>query len=339
MRKILITAVLLLSVPGFVWAQKKEVVHKKESKEKVRKTSVLRPGEGEKLIPISRQQAEILVTELVTAALERDSIESQRELDALVMRTKIEALKRKMIDEALAKSYSGHLEARLDRLERLLLLMVANNSKLPPQVLQTLILPESGAAPAVLPSSAPVIVNTAPQPPRSVVEPPILREESRMKPQTALPLVEERVSAPASPQDQRAAKVELTIDAKNLPKDTIVEYIQVAQARTPRISHKIFFPVGSDKISGEYETALKQVIVYLETYPDQRIRLNGYASPEGNLAKNNALSAKRVEAVKRYLMDKGIAPYRIDAYMGGIDSVTSSPAQARRVDIASIDND
>ncbi|MDO4790327.1 MAG: OmpA family protein [Porphyromonas sp.] len=325
MKKILITAILLLSVPGFVWAQKKGATQKCSSKEKTQQRSVLRQGEGEKLIPISREQAEILVTELVTAALERDSIEAQRELDDLVMRTKVEALKRKMIDEALAKSYSGHLEARLDRLERLLLLMLANNSKLPPQVLQTLILPESGSAPAVLPSSSPIIVNTPPPAPRPAIEAPRFREE--------------KAATPAPIQEQKPAKVELMIDAKNLPKDTIVEYIEVAQARMPRISHRVFFAVGSDKVSEESKTALDQVVVYLETYPNQRIRLNGYASPEGNLAKNNALSAKRVEAVKRYLMEKGIDGSRIETRTGGIDSVSATPAQARRVDIVSIDND
>ncbi len=164
MKKIIITTVFLLSLPLFVVARQIREGEKTLNKDTVQRQSVLRAGEKDKLIPVSREQAEVLVTRLVSALLEADSLEKQRELDELVLHTKMEALKRKLIDEALARRYNAGLEARLDRLERLLLLLLANNSNIPTDVLQTILSPQDKtmAAPKLQPLSTDTISPAVP---------------------------------------------------------------------------------------------------------------------------------------------------------------------------------
>ncbi len=164
MKKIIITTVFLLSLPLFVVARQTREGERTLNKDTVRRQSVLRAGEKDKLIPLSREQAEVLVAELVSTLLEADSLERQRELDELVMRTKMEALKRKLLDEALARRYNAGLEARLDRLERLLILLLVNNSNIPTDVLQTILSPQDKtmAAPMLQPLSTDTISPAVP---------------------------------------------------------------------------------------------------------------------------------------------------------------------------------
>ena len=160
MKKIFIIATFLLSLPLLAIARQTDGGETSRP-DTLRRQSLLSAGDKDRLIPVSREQAEILVTKLVTAALEADSIDRQRELDELVMRTKMEALKRKLIDEALARRYNAGLEQRLDRLEKLLMLQLVNNANVPADVLQTLLAPQTNTtAPVVLQPIAPAEPDT-----------------------------------------------------------------------------------------------------------------------------------------------------------------------------------
>lgn len=140
MKKIFIITVFLLSLPLLAVSQQTTNGRDVPDKDTIKRQSVLRVGEKDRIIPVSREQAEVLVTEMVSAMLEADSLEKKRDMDELVMRTKLEVLKRKLIDEALARRYNAGLEARLDRLERILMLQVASNTNVPPEVLQSIFL-------------------------------------------------------------------------------------------------------------------------------------------------------------------------------------------------------
>lgn len=160
MKKMFMIATFLLSLPLLAMAQQTDG-GETSRRDTLRRQSLLSAGDKDRLIPVSREQAEILVTKLVTAALEADAIDRQRELDELVMRTKMEALKRKLVDEALARRYNAGLEQRLDRLERLMMLQLVNNSNIPADVLQTLLAPQTNTtAPVVLQPVAPAEPDT-----------------------------------------------------------------------------------------------------------------------------------------------------------------------------------
>ena len=70
------------------------------------------------------------------------------------------------------------------------------------------------------------------------------------------------------------------------------------------------------------------------TGPALTVELGGYTDPRGALDYNYALSQRRVDAVRRFLMDKGIQLARIQAASLGPISGTDVPdAKKRRVTV------
>lgn len=75
------------------------------------------------------------------------------------------------------------------------------------------------------------------------------------------------------------------------------------------VPHAVFFRANSTHISATQEHALELVAQAMQQYPDARLVVRGYASPEGDEIKNGKLSQRRAEAVARLLIRR----YHIDA--------------------------
>ncbi|HEY7726455.1 MAG TPA: OmpA family protein [Anaeromyxobacteraceae bacterium] len=58
---------------------------------------------------------------------------------------------------------------------------------------------------------------------------------------------------------------------------------------------------------------LDQVVQVLTDYPKMKVRIEGHTDSVGGEAKNLTLSQRRADAVKAYLVKKGIAPERLEA--------------------------
>lgn len=87
-------------------------------------------------------------------------------------------------------------------------------------------------------------------------------------------------------------------------------------------------------LSDAAQTALLQVIRELQENPNLTVQLEGYADPRGPRDYNVVLSQRRVEAVRRYLVEKGTELPRIHQIGLGPLPVGNSPAEyakARRV--------
>lgn len=115
--------------------------------------------------------------------------------------------------------------------------------------------------------------------------------------------------------------------------DTIVEIVE--QPENPNMLQRwqVFFGVGQSKLSAESQQTLDRAIQALNYRTTTKVTLTGYASPEGNADRNDLLSLRRSRAVRTYLLNHGITPDRIESVAGGVDHQAEERVSARRVDI------
>lgn len=115
--------------------------------------------------------------------------------------------------------------------------------------------------------------------------------------------------------------------------DTIVEIVE--QPENPNMLERwqVFFGVGQSKLSAESQQTLDRAIQALNYRTTTKVTLTGYASPEGNADRNDLLSLRRSRAVRTYLLNHGITPDRIESVAGGVDHQADERVSARRVDV------
>lgn len=73
----------------------------------------------------------------------------------------------------------------------------------------------------------------------------------------------------------------------------------------------LIFSRGSDVITESSYTELDNLVTYLESRPSLIIQLEGHTDFAGNAEANMALSQARVDAVKEYLIGKGVKKNRV----------------------------
>jgi outer membrane protein OmpA-like peptidoglycan-associated protein len=84
------------------------------------------------------------------------------------------------------------------------------------------------------------------------------------------------------------------------------------------------FAQGSANFSKLNRSLIKRINTYLAKNPSTSVNVNGYASSDGTLAINQAISQARADAFKQYLVGKNIAANRIEAVGKGIDNPIAS---------------
>jgi len=101
----------------------------------------------------------------------------------------------------------------------------------------------------------------------------------------------------------------------------------------------IFFKQNSNALSEKAIIKLDQVFEILIKNPHTKIKLNGYSDSIGSASYNEMISEIRANAVKSYLIGKGIAPFRMTAFGHGSQKFIASNKSAagrhlnRRVEI------
>jgi outer membrane protein OmpA-like peptidoglycan-associated protein len=98
-------------------------------------------------------------------------------------------------------------------------------------------------------------------------------------------------------------------------------------------SLEVFFAPDSSDLNDVAQTALAGVARNMEENPSLTVELGGYTDRRGALDYNYGLSQRRVNAVRRFLMDKGIQLGRIQAASLGPATEAISDAKKRRVTI------
>lgn len=95
----------------------------------------------------------------------------------------------------------------------------------------------------------------------------------------------------------------------------------------------IYFRVSSVAIGASGEKKLREAADFLRRYPEARVQISGYASPDGTRGYNLRLSQRRKQSVMHRLQQLGVSASRLIAEPGGISSASIGRDRGRRVDI------
>jgi OOP family OmpA-OmpF porin len=82
----------------------------------------------------------------------------------------------------------------------------------------------------------------------------------------------------------------------------------------------IYFDFNKDTIRKNSAPTLDAAAKIFQDFPDLRVEITGHADGIGSREYNVQLSERRAEAVKRYLVEKGVAPARITTRGAGPDA-------------------
>jgi outer membrane protein OmpA-like peptidoglycan-associated protein len=107
-----------------------------------------------------------------------------------------------------------------------------------------------------------------------------------------------------------------------------------------RYNHKtvdtveVYFGFDQAELSDGAQTALLSVAKELEASPTLVVKLGGFTDPKGAKSYNYTLAQRRVEAVRRFLADKGVQLSRVQAIgMGPLDDRGTPDEKKRRVTV------
>ncbi len=133
---------------------------------------------------------------------------------------------------------------------------------------------------------------------------------------------------------EQEMKQEVTADASSL-KDEIEKSGHVAV-------YGILFDTGKATIQPSSESTLNEIVKLMQDNADLKLRVEGHTDNVGAAAANQALSQKRAESVKVWLVSHGIAADRLtvkgfgDAKPVADNSTDEGKAKNRRVELAKI---
>lgn len=96
---------------------------------------------------------------------------------------------------------------------------------------------------------------------------------------------------------------------------------------------QVFFANNSIAIEAKYDDLISDLVRVLNEEPKVDVAIDGYASKTGNPDYNQQISMKRALALKKKLIQLGIASNRILTDYRGIDFQVENLADARRLDI------
>jgi len=101
----------------------------------------------------------------------------------------------------------------------------------------------------------------------------------------------------------------------------------------------ITFDTDSDQVRSGFHEVLDSVTLVLNEFKDTRIEIKGYTDSTGSFEYNQGLSERRAQSVGRYLMNRQVAPARIQTvgygprYPIASNDTPEGRAQNRRVEI------
>lgn len=117
------------------------------------------------------------------------------------------------------------------------------------------------------------------------------------------------------------------------PVPVATDLVAVLQAEGHVVLNDLDFQSGSDTLGPGPHDSLKQLALFLQANPDQRIALVGHTDSVGSLDANVALSRRRAESVRNRLVEAhGAAAERVDAEgMGYLAPMASNLTPEGRV--------
>ena len=133
---------------------------------------------------------------------------------------------------------------------------------------------------------------------------------------------------------KKIKKLEEELEAERNKKPQVIEKTVTKSKKT--LESVVTYRVGKTTIESSQLPNVERIATYLKKYPNSKVVIKGYASPEGNLEKNQKLAADRAESVKKILVTRyKISSDRIQAEGNGIGDMFSEP-DWNRVSISTI---
>lgn len=163
-------------------------------------------------------------------------------------------------------------------------------------------------------------------------KPPVQKPPVKLKPKPTTPPVQKPVPKPA-PKDSVVAEVPPKENPKPKPAEKVEDFgSKVEAGRTYRL-HALLFKQSAYEMEPESYPQLDSLVSIMTKNPTMEIELAGHTDNVGDAKLNVALSQKRVDAVKSYLTNKGIAPSRIQtqAYGGSKPIADNSREETKRL--------
>ena len=137
-----------------------------------------------------------------------------------------------------------------------------------------------------------------------------------------------------SESQKRIAQLEKELEQVRNKKPEVIEKTVIKSKKT--LESVVTYRVGRTNIEPSQLPNVERIATYLKKYPNSKVVIKGYASPEGNLEKNQKLAADRAESVKKILVTRyKISSDRIQAEGNGIGDMFSEP-DWNRVSISTI---
>ena len=137
-----------------------------------------------------------------------------------------------------------------------------------------------------------------------------------------------------SESQRRIAQLEKELEEARNKKPEVIERTVTKSKKT--LESVVTYRVGKTNIEPSQLPNVERIATYLKKYPNSKVVIKGYASPEGNLEKNQKLAADRAESVKKILVSRyKISSDRIQAEGNGIGDMFSEP-DWNRVSISTI---
>jgi OmpA-OmpF porin, OOP family len=117
------------------------------------------------------------------------------------------------------------------------------------------------------------------------------------------------------------------------------EVKQEIKEKVSYAANNILFVTGSARLASSSNKGLNDVVNIMKANPDMKLAIEGHTDNTGSVATNQRLSQERADAVKKYLVAKGIDESRITSSGHGADmpiadnKTASGRAKNRRVEL------
>jgi outer membrane protein OmpA-like peptidoglycan-associated protein len=139
-------------------------------------------------------------------------------------------------------------------------------------------------------------------------------------------------------QQQLAAAAQARQDAANSQAQAAALQSQLADLQARQTERgmvltlgDVLFDVDRSTLKPGADRTLDKVATYLSRDPSRNVLIEGYTDSTGSLAHNEELSQARADAVRRALVERGVAPSRIQAHgLGPNYEVASNDSAAGR---------
>ena len=274
--------------------------------------------DGSKLIRVRTADLVAVLDSLANSSTEDQSIENLRKQWLLSLLLGGQQQSQTVIGST---GYNASYDARLRNIEQLLQLRTRTNR----QGNSIIVLPRESNHSMVQPQ----YIQAAPSVPQNT-----LVQNTK---KTIDSVIVTKTLVPAKTLAQAQTQAQATVQTKNdtiYIKEPTAQPIESVESVSESLSCSVYFSVGSAVLNAASKNLIKEVASTLAANPELKLRLNAYASPEGNKANNERLAKRRYQSVVSEFMHYGIDASRLNTTPNlGIDLGKRIPDLARRVDI------